>query len=35
LACIALYNWVRFVEGDVANILLEDEINLEKKAQDI
>jgi hypothetical protein len=35
LACTALHNWVRFAEGDVANILLKDEINLEKEAQDI
>ena len=35
MACTALYNWVRFAEGDIADILLEDEINSEKKAQDI
>jgi hypothetical protein len=35
LTCIALYNWVRFIKGDVANILLESEANLKKRTLDI
>ena len=34
LACTALHNWVRFIEGDIANILL-NESDLEKRVQDI
>jgi hypothetical protein len=35
LACTALHNWVRFREGDKADILLESEGNSEKRVQDI
>jgi hypothetical protein len=34
-ACTALHNWVRFSEGDRADILLESESTLGKKVQDI
>jgi hypothetical protein len=31
LACAALHNWVRFIEGDIANALLKEEDNLDKR----
>ena len=34
LACTALHNWVRFAEGDTADVFLEDEIS-RKKVLDI
>jgi hypothetical protein len=35
LACIALYNWVRFIERDAADIFLESEVDLKKRTLDI
>jgi hypothetical protein len=35
LACTALHNWVRFIEGDAADILLESEVDLKKRTLDI